>query len=218
MSIFVPAPNCVVTTFLMELDGVLMSVMPSFRRRVGPINIFNLTSFNQTIDATFVTNVLTLLSSDVTYSLTQSRRQNVISDIAASTAANAEEVGEGGPALPSGCAIRLELVTGLPGRGAHGAVYVPGIPKSEVTLNTIDAGFISDLGAALATLIQDSYDDGWEMVIRSKFLANVPRASAVISPVTGVSYADAVVDYQRRRKPDAGVSDGDVPAEVFYLG
>lgn len=217
MSLFVPAANCVVTTFLMELDGVLVSVMPSFRKLVPPITIFNLTTFNSAIDTSFVANVLPLLSSDITYKLTQSRRQNVISDIAASTAVNEGEVGEADLSLPSGCAFRLEVVTLTEGRSGRGALYLPGIPKDQVLLNTIDAGWAADIFVAWAAVQADAVSAGWKMVVRSKFVGNLPRPSALVSDATGISYLDRTVDYQRRRKPEPGIGDGDFPGDIFGL-
>lgn len=217
MSQFVSALNCVVTTFLMELDGVLIAVMPTFRRVGGGINIFNLTTFNTAIDAQFVTSFMPHLSSDITYRLTQSRRQNVVSDIAASTAVNDGEVGEEGVALPSGCCFRVEVRTDTPGRGARGAIYMPGVPRTKVTLNTIDFTWASQIEEAWGEVDGAAQDAGWEMVVRSKFVGNTPRPTALITPVQWFTHADLVVDYQRRRKPDPGISDGDFFDEQFFL-
>lgn len=215
MSLFVPAPNCVVTTFLMELDGVLVSIMPSFRKLAPPINIFNLTTFNSAIDASFVTNVLPLLSSDITYKLTQSRRQNVVSDIAASTAANDGEVGEADLSLPSGCAFRLEVVTLTEGRSGRGALYLPGIPKDQVVLNTIDSEWAGEIFVAWAQVQADAVSAGWKLVVRSKFVGNAPRPVALVTDASGISYVDRTVDYQRRRKPEPGIADGDFPGDIL---
>ena len=217
MSLFVPAPDCVVTTFLMEMDGQPVAVMPTFRKRVPPITIFNLTTFNSAIDTSFVTNVLPLLSQDVTYRLTQSRRQNVISDIAASTAANDGEVGEEGVALPSGCCARIEVGTGFYGRSNRGALYMPGVPRTKVTLNTLNEAWVQDLIDAWAQVATDAFTAGWQFVVRSKFTGNTPRVVALVQDQTAFAYHDLVVDYQRRRKPDPGITDGDYPDEQLFL-
>jgi hypothetical protein len=217
MSLFVPAPNCVVTTFLMEIDGVAVAVMPSFRIQAGSINIFNLTTFNTAMANAFKANVLPLLSSDLTYLLTQSRRQNNISDIAASNSVGSGTPGEEGVALPSGVCVRMEINTGVPGRGARGAIYQPGIPRSKVTLNTVDTFYLDDLKNAWIAVQSAASSAGWYMVVRSKFVGNTPRPVALLHDWVSFEFADFDVDYQRRRKPDAGISDGEDISEQLFL-
>lgn len=217
MSLFVPAPNCVVTTFLMELDGKPVAVMPSFRKLSGSINIFNLTTFNNAIHTAYLNNVLVLLSEDVTLLLTQSQRQNVISDISASHDADPGSAGLGGPSLPSGCAARIEVRTNLPGRPHRGAIYMPGVPIEKVTLNTLDTDWLAALSDGWDAVDTAAVAAGWKMVVRSKFLNNVPRPVAVLEDVAVFSHSDAIVDYQRRRKPDPGIVDGEVPGEALFL-
>lgn len=217
MSLFVPAPNCVVTTFLMELDGVAVAVMPSFRYRFPPMNIFTLTSFNTAIANSFKANVLPLLSEDITYLLTQSRRQHTVSDIAASTAVGSGTAGEEAAALPSGCCIRMEISTGGVGRTDRGAIYIPGIPRTKVDLNTVDVTYLNDLRDAWTQVQSDAADADWYMVVRSKFVGGAPRPVAQVRDWTAFEFADDVIDYQRRRKPDAGVSDGDFPSDMLGL-
>lgn len=217
MGIFVPAPNCVVTTFLMELDGKPVAVMPSFRKLTGSINIFNLTTFNTAIHNAFVTNVLPLLSEDITMLLTQSQRQNVISDIAASHSADEGSAGLEGPSLPSGCAARMEVRTNLPGRPYRGAIYHPGVPTNQVVLNSIDTDWQAALSSGWDTLMAAGVTAGWQMVVRSKFLNNAVRPVAVLEDVETFAFRDNIVDYQRRRKPDPGIVDGESPSEVLFV-
>src|SRR6059036_429189 len=133
MSLFIPALDTVVTTFLFEQDGVPIAIMPSFRKVGGGINIFNLTSFNNAIATYFRTNLVPYTANDCLYQLTGSRRQHYLSDIAANNGVGAGSIGSLGGHAPNVLAMRFELRTSMVGRNFRGSLYWPSLALDLIT-------------------------------------------------------------------------------------
>lgn len=104
-------------------------------------------------------------------------------------------------AAPNNVAACVSLRTGTRGRSGHGRNFVPGIPNSVITLNTLDSGFISDLVAAYFTLAgAGSFSAGFELVVLSRIQGGVPLANAIGLPVTAVTMVGTSVRSMRSRE------------------
>lgn len=108
------------------------------------------------------------------------------------------------PALPNNVALCVSFRTASRGRSFRGRNFVPGLPRTSVTQNTVDstqAGLISDAYNELLT-VADSLGADW--VVVSRFSGNAPRVTGVHTVITGATIVDLTVDSQRRRLPGRG--------------
>ena len=88
--------------------------------------------------------------------------------------------------MPNGCAFRMEVMTVLEGRPGRGALYMPGIPRDQVVLNTVDEEYAQELVTAWGLVAAAAVTAGWELVVRSKFAGNLARTSCLVSHATGI--------------------------------
>ena len=109
------------------------------------------------------------------------------------------------PAAPNNVALCVSFRTGSRGRSARGRNYVPGIPKTAITANTVDALTVSGIAAAYNQLLTVADGLGADWVVVSRFTAGDERPAAVISFINAATVVDSTVDSQRRRLPGRGL-------------
>lgn len=214
MGAFVPALNTVVSTILFEQGGVLVSMMPSFRKLSGTPNLLAIGTFNTWLAGYVRDELLPMACEDTLYQLTQSQRQHVPSDIAASNSVGAGTAGAYPEHIANVLALRFELQTGVPGRNTRGAMYWPSIPTGFLVGDLMQEAYTNVLATKLDNMRFFALAQGWEMVIRSKYLNGALRPSCLITPVTAVVANDRLVDVQRRRKPPTPLDDGDLMVSI----
>jgi hypothetical protein len=104
-------------------------------------------------------------------------------------------------AAPNNVAACVSLRTAQRGRSGRGRNFVPGIPNSVITLNTLDPTFITDLVSAYSTLIgAGAFVAGWELVVLSRVTGGVPRAVGIGIPVTDAIMVGNSVRSMRSRE------------------
>jgi hypothetical protein len=110
-------------------------------------------------------------------------------------------------AAPNNVAACIKLATAVAGRSFRGRNYIPGIPNSKVTLNTLDAGFIADFENAYSSLTgAGTFLAGWEMVVVSRFtgggpgVPSAPRVAGIATPVTAGIFTSPYVRSMRSRE------------------
>lgn len=109
--------------------------------------------------------------------------------------------GVSGEAVPNNVAACISLRTAQRGRSGHGRNYVPAIPNSLVTLNTIDPDLIGNLVSAYNLMVgPDSFLPGWQMVVLSRFTGGAPRANGVGIPILTASMVGNSVRSMRSRE------------------
>ena len=102
---------------------------------------------------------------------------------------------------PNNVAACVSLRTAQRGRSGRGRNFVPGIPNSVITLNTLDATFITDLLDAYNTLTgAGAFVAGWELVVLSRVTAGAPRAVGIGIPVTEATMVGNSVRSMRSRE------------------
>lgn len=105
-----------------------------------------------------------------------------------------------GSSLPNNVAFSLKKNTGLSGKSFRGRIYQFGFVEADVTLNLITPTRAAAYVAAWTeALFMTGATDDFGMVLVSKFSGGAPRASALVTDVTSISYADLRVDTRRDR-------------------
>lgn len=114
------------------------------------------------------------------------------------------------PALPNSVTVVVKWTTGQTGRSFRGRTYHLGLQEDQVLNNNVVNAVVSALEANYA-LVPHLGDIGLnpQLVVASFYSGvdtngnPIPRTSAVLTPITGLSI-DPVIDNQRRRLPGRG--------------
>lgn len=115
------------------------------------------------------------------------------------------------PALPNNVSLVTSFRTDSRGRSFRGRNYFVGLCEDQVDENTVDPGVLTALVAAYNDLLPGgALTRGvWSVVSRFSGVDPVthdpiPRAAAVVTPITTVVIVDDTIDSQRRRLPGRG--------------
>jgi hypothetical protein len=106
--------------------------------------------------------------------------------------------------LPNNVTWAIKFNTANRGRSGRGRNYIIGLTKPKVAanlLNPITAGQFVD---GYLDLLTDLAASDWEWVVYSRFEDKVERTTGLAQPVVSVSFADLILDSQRRRLPGRG--------------
>lgn len=104
-------------------------------------------------------------------------------------------------AAPNNVAACISLRTAQRGRSGHGRNFVPGIPNSVITLNTLDPDFITALEIAYQELVgAGSFSAGFELVVLSRQTGGALRAVGIGIPVFSVTMVGNSVRSMRSRE------------------
>lgn len=196
---FQPAPSIGGTVIEGRMDNQLVILDLNWFSS-GGISTGNLSTLAGSLGA-WVTSVLTpLLSRDVTFN----RVRAIDLGTATGPVVESSFTAVGGvdqESAPNNVAACVSLRTEQRGRSARGRNFVPGVPNNLLTLNTLDAGFITDLVAAYNTLVgPGTLATGWELVVLSRFTGNVARANGIGIPVTLCTMIGTSVRSMRSRE------------------
>lgn len=113
--------------------------------------------------------------------------------------------GISGEANPNNVAACVSIRTAQRGRSGHGRNFVPAIPGTAVTLNTLDSTFVTDLLAAYNRLVGAGlFEAGWQLVVLSRQTAGALRAEGIGIPVTSCSMVGNSVRSMRSREVGHG--------------
>jgi hypothetical protein len=114
-------------------------------------------------------------------------------------------------AAPNNVAACIKLASAVAGRSFRGRNYVPAVPNSEITLNTMSPSFISNVENAYNQLVGPGvFLAGWQLVVVSRFtggspgVPSVPRVSGVVTPVTLAVFVNPFVKSMRSREVGHG--------------
>jgi len=106
---------------------------------------------------------------------------------------------------PNNVAACISLRTDQRGRSGHGRNYIPGVPNTLVTLNTMDAGFLDALVTAYSLLIgAGSFSAGWQYVVLSRRTGGLPRANGIGIAITSCRFTTNKVRSMRSREVGHG--------------
>lgn len=201
---FQPVPNAALVTIEGRVDNQLTILDLSFGVSGGTITAASLGLLLTGVESFVEFNLAPLLSSD------WSSQRLVAIDLANNFGARVvlSAVHVGGvdeEAAPNNVAATVSFNTGLRGRSFRGRNYVPGIPNSVITLNTLDPEFIAALIAAYQSLVgAGTFVLGWQFGVVSREIGGVVRAEGIITPVLTAEMTTNTVRSMRSREVGHG--------------
>lgn len=204
---FIPVPNVA----QIRMEGVVDSQLTIndiyFEISGGGINVVNLQTLVDAVGVWFVDSLTPLLSDD----WHASRVVGVDLTSATGVIATGEVSADGGvsgEAEPNNVAACMSIRTANRGRSFRGRNYVPGLPSSLVTLNTLDSTFLANLVTTYNQLKgAGTFSPGWQMVVVSRFSGvnpttgkPIPRTTGIATPVTSIISVTNKVRSMRSRE------------------
>jgi hypothetical protein len=196
---FQPAPSILQTTLEGRMDNQL-TINDLFWFSTGAITAVAVNSLLTNLGSWLDTTLSALLSRDLSF--TRIRGVDLGSAIGiAQEVAAPYTGGVDVEAAPNNVAACVSLRTAQRGRSGRGRNFVPGIPNSVITLNTLDPTFISDLVNAYANLIgPGGFTPGWQLVVLSRVTAGAARPTGIGIPVTDALMVGNSVRSMRSRE------------------
>ena len=202
--VFQAVPNVAQCQIMGRVDGQLTINDLYFAITGGGITITNLHDLVLAVEDWVGTTLAPILSDDWTCERVVA--VDLSNDVGARfDLASGAVGGVAGEANPNNVAACISFRTGLRGRSFRGRNYVPGIPGSVVTLNTMDPTFINDLELAYTALVgPGTFLAGWEFVVVSRVTGGVVRDTGIATPVTFVVVVGNAVRSMRSREVGHG--------------
>ena len=195
-----PVPNVAQCQMVGTVDGQVTINDIFFEISGGGITSANLGTLAGAVALWFSSTLAPLLSDD------WSAQRVIATDLTTATGPRvdvgaAAPGGVSGEAVPNNVAACVSFRSGSRGRSARGRNYVPGIPGTLVTLNTLDPTFINDLVTAYQGLMgAGTFLAGWQWVIVSRVTAGALRPTGVALPVLNVLMVGDSVRSMRSRE------------------
>ena len=196
---FQPAPGIAQISIQGRVDGQLTVNNRYFEISGGGIVVANLQVIVNEVHNWAITSLAPQLSEDWTYERTEGRDLSVV-DGPVAAASFPTPGGVSGEAAPNNVAACVSLRTGMAGRSGRGRNYLPGIPNSAITLNTLDSTFMSNIITINLDMIgAGTFSAGWQWVVLSRYNAGVLRANGIGIPITSTVFSSPYVASMRSR-------------------
>ena len=107
--------------------------------------------------------------------------------------------------LPNNVSICASIRSNFTGRSARGRWFWQGLCEDQVIDNTVNAGVLTSIDAALTNLATSLGALGFNWVIVSYQSLGVPRPGGPVKfTVTNILFIDSIIDSMRRRLPGRG--------------
>jgi hypothetical protein len=186
-----------------KLQGVVDNQMTIndlyFEITGGSITAVNLSTLVLSCQSWFINELAPLLSED--WSTVQVIGVDLgLSDGPLISSLNSTPGGVTGEAAPNNVAACINLSSANRGRSGHGRNYVPAIPNSVITLNTMSPTFLADVTSAYEILVgAGTFLAGWQLVVLSRETALSQRAVGLGFPVVSVGFKANTVRSMRSR-------------------
>jgi hypothetical protein len=203
---FIPVPNVAQITLEGSVDRQMTINDIYFEISGGGITGVNLFGLVSTVATWWLSSVITQLSNDFAGVRVRGRdltaADSFIAEIGAPNIGGVDE-----EAAPNNVAACIKIATALAGRSFRGRNYVPAVPNSMITLNTLDPAFITAIELAYNQLPgAGTFLAGWQMVVVSRFSGTdvngdpIPRAAGIATPVVSCLFASPFVRSMRSRE------------------
>jgi hypothetical protein len=198
---FQPAPDTVQAEVRFDFEG---------RQFENTLNFYKAGGYTQSdieelageVGDAFVTGILPLLSTAVTYRETHVRGLSSSTDLEATDTDNAGLTGTQTSPMVINAAKAFTLDGGLTGRNARGRIFIGGLSGVNMSDNNhVTQAWVDDIIDALLALKDVIEALGWLWVTVSRVVAGVRRTTAVNYPVTLVKVSNLTTDSMRGRLP-----------------
>lgn len=198
-----PVPQAALVQCMGSVDQQLTIIDLSFVNSAAVTEV-NLSSLVTAV-ATWFTDSLALQLSD-DWSATRVVGTDLSDPVGARVEAPAVAVGGvSGEANPNNVAACVSFRTAQRGRSGHGRNFVPGIPGSVVTLNTIDDAWISNILLVYQQLVgPGTFAAGWQFCVVSRQTGGLARPTPLTIPITSVTMVTNKVKSMRSREVGHG--------------
>lgn len=208
---FIPVPDTAQIRFEGAVDGQ-QTINDIYAFRAGGMVLSDLQSLVTNMVAWFQLSFAPNLSEDWHCVAVHGRDLTTALSFVVDQDAGATPGGTTGEAAPNNVAACISFRTGLAGRSFRGRNYIPAIPNSNVTLNTLDPSWMLGMTNAYGLLLfgGGALPAGWDWVIASRFSGvdgsgnPIPRVSGITTPIINTLFSNDIVDSQRRRLPGRG--------------
>lgn len=208
---FIPVNN----TAQVRLEGIVdgcQTINDLYFRQPGGIFFADIQSLVVNMDAWFTTAFAENLSNQWSTVAVHARDLTLETGLVADFASAPTAGGEGSEPAPNNVAACISFRTGTAGRSFRGRNYVPAVPNSLITTNTLESGWMGAIRAAYELLLPGggALPGDWEWVIASRYSGvdvdgkPIPRVAGVATPVSTVVWTNATVDSMRSRLPGRG--------------
>ncbi len=195
-----------------EIAQVTVHGMVDGQVTINDLYFFSSGGINLTNLATLVTGVANFLTSDYAPLLSDDWTAVKVRGVDLTTQTgptfelpNSSVGGVAGEANPNNVAACVSFRTAQRGRSARGRNFVPAVPGSMVTLNTIDSTWISDLLTAYSTMIgAGTFVTGWQWSVLSRVFEGSPRPVGIAIPISSVLMVTNTVRSMRSREVGHG--------------
>lgn len=106
--------------------------------------------------------------------------------------------------MPNNVTVAIKWGTGLTGRSFRGRTYHIGLTEGQVSNNALEGALVPTLLASYNALPVMIASADYSQVVVSRVSNGSPRVTGVTTPILNASYADTVIDSQRKRLPGRG--------------
>jgi len=208
---FVPVPDVARVKLEGRIDGQ-QTINDLTFRLAGGIALADLQSLVTNLVDWFTLTFAVDLSEDWSTVAVRGRDLSAALSFVADADASGTVGGTAGEAAPNNVSACVSFRTGLAGRSFRGRNYVPAVPNSMITLNTLDPSWMASIRVSYGLLLPGggALPGGWEWVVTSEFSGvdgsgnPIPRTTGIATAVTNTIFTDNTVDSQRRRLPGRG--------------
>lgn len=104
-----------------------------------------------------------------------------------------------GDVMPNNVAWCVSFKTAGRGRSSQGRNYLPAIPRDSVFEDLLDVTYAEAVITAYNRLLEPDLGLGAHLVVVSHVTGGLPRAAGLVEPVVAITWADLIIDSQRRR-------------------
>lgn len=194
-----PVPDVAHITLEGTVDGQVTINDLYFEVSGGGITPINLGALLLAVSVYWTTNVVPLLSEDWTAVAVSATDLTTATGPSLETAVGVDG-GVAGEAAPNNVAACVSFATAQRGRSSRGRNYVPAVPNSVITLNTMSTTFISNLSDAYNGMAgPGALAAGWQWVVVSRQTAGALRPTGLAIPVVAATMKSVYVKSMRSR-------------------
>lgn len=201
---FIPATNVMQAELVYNWDGQIVENVLHYQR-AGGVTAGAMNDLGTALVTWFNGSIKSVVAA--TCQLTEVRIMDLTSEFAPGVTwtSGLPILGTaGGASLPNNVSLALTKRTLFRGRAYRGRIYQVGLTETSVTANLVLSLATTILLPAWISILSITCGGVvCPMVVVSKFEGNLPRGSALVTPVVNIT-TDSVVDSQRRRLPKRG--------------